>query len=71
MNFLKWVYSGVVVSAIIVIVGVIGQGKLSVSQASADDAQRPVHMDIQKVERTFSLVEFDLSKKTHLLRKTR
>jgi len=30
MNFLKWVYSGLVVSAIIVIVGVIGQGKLSV-----------------------------------------
>ena len=50
MNFLKWVYSGLVVSAIIVIVGVIGQGKLSVSQASADDEQRPVHMDIQKVQ---------------------
>ncbi len=59
------------VSAIIVIVGVIGQGKLSVSQASADDEQRPVHMDIQKVQRNFSLVEFDLSKKAHLLRKTR
>ena len=71
MNFLKWVYSGLVVSAIIVIVGVIGQGKLSVSQASADDEQRPVHMDIQKVQRNFSLVEFDLSKKAHLLRKTR
>ena len=71
MNFLKWVYSGLVVSAIIVIVGVIGQGKLSVSQASAGDEQRPVHMDIQKVQRNFSLVEFDLSKKAHLLRKTR
>ena len=71
MNFLKWVYSGLVVSAIIVIVGVIGQGKLSVSQASADDEQRPAHMDIQKVQRNFSLVEFDLSKKAHLLRKTR
>ena len=71
MNFLKWVYSGLVISTVIVIVGVIGQGKLSVSQASADDKQRPVHMDIQKVQRNFSLVEFDLSKKAHLLRKTR
>ncbi|GFD67816.1 hypothetical protein [Alteromonas sp. KUL106] len=71
MNFLKWVYSGIVVSVVIVLIGVLGQGKLSVSQATADDAERPVHADIVKVEQTFSLVEFDLSKKAHLLRKTR
>ncbi|WP_394224315.1 hypothetical protein [Alteromonas gracilis] len=71
MNFLKWVYSGLVLSAIIVIVGVIGQGKLSVSQATAEDAERPVHADIRQIESAFSLVEFDLTKKTHLLRKTR
>ena len=48
-----------------------GQGKLSISQATADDAERTVHADIVKVEQTLSLVEFDLSKKAHLLRKTR
>ena len=48
-----------------------GQGKLSISQATADDAERTVQADIVKVEQTLSLVEFDLSKKAHLLRKTR
>ncbi|MBT3136706.1 hypothetical protein KL866_16700 [Alteromonas sp. ALT199] len=71
MNFLKWFYSGVVVTAVIVIIGVVGQGNLFVSQATADDVQRPVHADIVKVEHKFSLVEFDLSRKAHLLRKTR
>ncbi|TKB02332.1 hypothetical protein E5672_14585 [Alteromonas portus] len=71
MNVLKWVYSGIVVTLVIALVGMFGQGKLSVSRATADDAERPVHMDIQKVERNLSLVEFDLSKKAHLLRKTR
>ena len=71
MNLLKWIYSGIVVSALIVVVGVLGQGKLSVSQATADDVERPLHADIQKVERRFSLVEFDLKNKAHLLRKTR
>ena len=71
MNLLKWIYSGIVVSALIVVVGVLGQGKLSVSQAPADDVERPLHADIQKVERRFSLVEFDLKNKAHLLRKTR
>lgn len=71
MNILKWVYSGIVVSIVIVLVGVLGQGKLFVSQAAADDANRPVHADIVKVEHTISLVEFDLSRKADLLRKTR
>lgn len=71
MNVLKWVFSGIVVSVIIVLVGMLGQGKLSVSQATADDAKRSVHADIRKVEQTLSLVEFDLSQKAHLLRKTR
>ncbi|WP_334020328.1 hypothetical protein [Alteromonas sp. S015] len=71
MNVLKWVFSGIVVSVVIVLVGMLGQGKLSVSQATADDAKRKVHADIGKVEQTLSLVEFDLSKKAHLLRKTR
>ena len=71
MNFLKWIYSGIVVSALIVVVGVLGQGKLSVGQATADDVERPVHADIRNVERRFSLVDFDLKKKAHLLRKTR
>lgn len=71
MNILKWVYSGIVATAVFVIIGIVGQGKLSVSQATADDAKRPIHADIAKVEQTFSLVEFDLSKKAHLLRKTR
>lgn len=53
MNLLKWIYSGIVVSALIVVVGVLGQGKLSVSQATADDVERPLRADIQKVERRF------------------
>ena len=71
MNVLKWVYSAIVVSVVIALIGLFGQGKLSISQATADDAERTVHADIVKVEQTLSLVEFDLSKKAHLLRKTR
>lgn len=71
MNILKWVYSAIVVSVVIALIGLFGQGKLSISQATADDAERTVHADIVKVEHTISLVEFDLSRKADLLRKTR
>ena len=71
MNVLKWVYSAIFVSVIIVLIGVVGQGKLFVSQATADDVERPVHADIAHVEKSVLLADFDMSRKNHLLRKTR
>ena len=66
MNVLKWVYSAIFVSVIIVLIGVVGQGKLFVSQATADDVERPVHADIAHVEKSVLLAYFDMSRKNHL-----
>jgi hypothetical protein len=60
-----------VVSALVVVVGVVGRGELSVSPASADDEQRPVHLDVRRVRRGFSLVAFALSRGARLLIKKR
>ena len=71
MSFLRWFFSGIVVSLLIVLVGVFGNGDTFVSRATAEDTAKPYHGNITKIEKTYTRVEFDLSKKTHLLRKSR
>ncbi|BFT29982.1 hypothetical protein D210916BOD24_11580 [Alteromonas sp. D210916BOD_24] len=71
MNVLRWIYSGLAVSLVIVIIGVASNGSTFVSQASADDKSRPHDPTILEIERRYSLVRFDLSRKSHLLRKAR
>lgn len=71
MNILRWVVSGLVVSFFVVIVGMASNGSTFVSQATADDQERELHPDIVKIEGTYSQVKFDLSRKSHLLRKMR
>ena len=71
MSFLKWMSSGIVVSLLIVMVGVVGNGNTFVSQATAEDNAKPYHTDITDVEETYTSMEFNVNRKTHLLRKTR
>ncbi len=71
MNILRWIYSGLAVSLVIVVIGVVSNGSTFVSQASAGDKDRPYDPVIVDIEHRYSLVRFDLSQKSHLLRKAR
>lgn len=71
MSFLKWISSGEVVSLLIVMIGVVGNGSSYISQATAQDNAKPYHTDITDVEETYTSMEFNVNRKTHLLRKTR
>lgn len=71
MSFLRWIYSGLVVSILLVIVGVFGNGMFSVGQASAEDKEHSYSQDIKSFEQRYALAEFDLKRKSHLLRKMR
>lgn len=61
--FFTLVFSGIVVSLLIVLVGVLGNGDTFVSRATAEDTAKPYHGNITKIEKTYTRVEFDLSKK--------
>jgi hypothetical protein len=71
MDFLRWLFSGIVLSASIVVAGVVGNGFAFMSQAEAGSGDAQFHMGIVNIERAYKLTEFDVSKKQHLLRKTR
>lgn len=71
MSFLKWISSGEVVSLLIVMIGVVGNGSTFASQATAEDNAKPYRTDITDVEETYTSMEFNVNRKTHLLRKTR
>jgi hypothetical protein len=71
MTFLRWIYSGLVVSILLVIVGIFGNGMFSVGQVSAEDKAHSYSQDIKGFEQRYSLAKFDLKRKSHLLRKMR
>lgn len=71
MTFLRWIYSGLVVSILLVIVGIFGNGMFSVGQVSAEDKAHSYSQDIKRLEQRYSLAKFDLKRKSHLLRKMR
>ena len=71
MTFLRWIYSGLVVSILLVIVGIFGNGMFSVGQVSAEDKAHSYSQDIKRFEQRYSLAKFDLKRKSHLLRKMR
>ena len=71
MTFLRWIYSGLVVSILLVIVGIFGNGMFSVGQVSAEDKAHSYSQDIKGFEQRYSLAKFYLKRKSHLLRKMR
>jgi hypothetical protein len=71
MTFLRWIYSGLIVSLLLVIAGIVGNGTFSVGQVSAEDKARAYSQDIKSFEHRYSLAKFDLKRKSHLLRKMR
>jgi len=71
MTFLRWIYSGLIVSLLLVIAGIVGNGTFSVGQVSAEDKARAYSQDIKRFEHRYSLAKFDLKRKSHLLRKMR
>lgn len=71
MTFLRWIYSGILFSLLLVFVGMFGNGTFSVGQASAEDEAKEFSANIKQMEKRFSLATFDLKRKSHLLRKLR
>jgi len=71
MNMLRCFFSALVFSFFIALVGMANSGNTLLSQASADDKERKLHPEIVKLEKHFAGVEFDLKRKSHLLRKMR
>jgi molybdopterin-guanine dinucleotide biosynthesis protein len=68
---LRWFFSAIVFSFFIAMVGMANSGNTLLSQASADDKERKLHPEIVKLEEHFARVDFDLKRKSHLLRKMR
>ena len=71
MDFLRWLFSGILLSVSVVVAGVLGNGFAFMSQAEAGSGNAQFHTGIVKIERAYKLTDFDVSKKQHLLRKTR
>ncbi|WP_338455342.1 hypothetical protein [uncultured Alteromonas sp.] len=71
MKVLNWLVSGVLISLLIVLAGVLTNNMAYVGKANADDSDKSHHASIVKVERILAQTEFDVSQKRDLLRKTR
>ena len=71
MKVLNWLVSGVLISLLIVLAGVLTNNMAYVGKANADDSNKAHHASIVKMERILAQTEFDVSQKRDLLRKTR
>ncbi|MDO6567633.1 hypothetical protein Q4561_11245 [Alteromonas sp. 1_MG-2023] len=71
MKMLSWLVSGVLISLLIVVAGVLTNNSGYVAKANADDSDKAHHATIVKIERILSQTDFDVSQKRDLLRKTR
>ncbi|MDO6577175.1 MULTISPECIES: hypothetical protein [Alteromonas] len=71
MKVLNWLVSGVLISLLIVLAGVLTNNMAYVGKANADDSNKAHHASIVKIERVLAQTEFDVSQKRDLLRKTR
>jgi hypothetical protein len=71
MNFLRWIFTGCLVSLAILLAGILPNGSTLIGQANAGDVNKPHHPQIVKIESIYEQAQFDLSKKSHLLRNER
>ena len=61
MDFLRWLFSGIVLSASIVVAGVVGNGFAFMSQAEAGSGDAQFHMGIVNIERAYKLSRAEIA----------
>ena len=71
MNILRWIFSASLISAGIMIAGLLMSGTNLISQANAGNTDKPYHPSIIKIETIYNNAEFDFNRKSHLLRNAR